>query len=134
MLPAVRDTLGVIFFGLLSLVGTVGWVREGNPWPMLAALGLMAAGSWLAYRGRLLGAPTLIAQPERISFRRGRHEVSADWDDIERVTFGPYLRKEIWLVRRNGPPISFSDSMTTADGERFDMVFEDYWTPPKERR
>jgi hypothetical protein len=60
--------------------------------------------------------------------------VSAPWSDIESVSFGPYLRRELWLVRRSGNPIRFSDSMTTAQGERFDMVFEDYWTPPDEPR
>jgi len=108
-----------------------GLVREGNVATLAVAAGMTLAALWLAYRGRLLGRPTLITGPTQLCFRKGRREVTAPWSDIERVSFGPYMRRELWLVRRSGAPIRISDSMTTADGERFDMVFEDYWKPPK---
>jgi hypothetical protein len=86
----------------------------------------------LAYRGRLFGNPALIAEPDKVIYRHGRREVVASWDEIESASFGPYRRGELWLVRRDGPPIRFSNSMTTAAGERFDMLLEDYLAPAEE--
>ena len=130
-MPSWRELRLVLFFALLSLLALVGLVREGNVATLAVSVGMTLAAAWLAYRGRLFGRPTLIAGPTQLCFRKGRREEIARWSDIERVSFGPYLRSELWLVRRSGAPIRISDSMTTADGERFDMVFEDYWKPPK---
>jgi hypothetical protein len=128
-LPSWRELRLVLFFALLSLLALVGLVREGNVATLAVAVGMTVAAAWLAYRGRLLGRPTLVAGPTQLCFRTGRREEIGRWSDIERVSFGPYLRHELWLVRRGGAPIRISDSMTTAGGERFDMVFEDYWKP-----
>jgi hypothetical protein len=130
-MPTLRETRVAIFFALLSLLGVAGWVREGNAAVPAVAIGLTLAASWLAYRGRLFGNPTLVVDPQQVRLTVGGREISAAWRDVERVSFGPYRRHEIWLVRRDGPPIRFSDSMTTADGERFDMVFDDYLEAPK---
>ena len=125
-LPPLRDSWPALFFALLSLLALVGWFREGRVGPLLASLGLMAAAVWIAFRLRVLGSPTLTIDRDEVRYRRGKREEVARWSDIEMVSFGPYERKEIWLLRRDGPPIKFSDSMTTTDGERFDMIFDAY--------
>lgn len=133
-MPSWRDLREALVFAVLSLLALIGWVREGNVAVLAASLAMTSAALWLAYRGRVFGDPTLIAEPTHVRFRKRGREVSAPWSDIESVSFGPYLRRELWLVRRSGDPIRFSDSMTTAQGERFDMLIEDYLPPPKARR
>ena len=125
-IPSLRELRGALFFAFLSLLALIGWAREGNAAVPTVSIAITLAASWLAYRGRLFGRPTLIAEPDRVRFRKGGREVAVPWSEIERVSFGPYLRGEYWLVRRCGAPVRISNSMTTADGERFDMVIEDY--------
>jgi hypothetical protein len=112
--PTLRELKNALFFAVLSLVGVLGWQREGNAAALLIGLAMTLAASWLAYRGRLFGNPALIAEPDKVIYRHGRREVVASWDEIESASFGPYRRGELWLVRRDGPPIRFSNSMTTA--------------------
>lgn len=125
-LPRFRDSWPVLFFALLSALALVGWFIKGRVGPLLASLGLLAAAAWVSYRLRVLGSPTLTIDRDEVRYRCGKREEVARWSDIEGVSFGPYERKEIWVLRREGSPIKFSDSMTTAGGERFDMVFDEY--------
>ena len=131
--PPFRDSWPVFFFALLSLLALVGWFREGRVGPLMASLALLAAAAWVTYRLRVFGSPTLTIDRDEVRYRCGKREEVARWRDIEAVSSGSYEQKEIWLLRREGPPIKFSDSMTTVDGERFDMVFDDYLEPAGKR-
>ena len=133
-LPRLRKSWPVIVFALLTILAAFGWIREGAVAPFLVSFAMMLAASWLYYRIRVFGAPTLDVDRSGLRYRIGRREVTADWTEIENVGWDFY-RDEILFYRRAGRrPIRVSIDMTTRDGERFDMVLEDYWNPPKGRR
>lgn len=95
---------------------------------------MMLAASWVYYRIRIFGSPTLDADSIGLCYRIGRREYRVDWADVENVGWDFY-RDEILVFPRGGArPIRFSIDMTTRTGERFDMVVEDYWKPPKRRK
>lgn len=124
----------IVFFGLMTLLGAAGWVREGNPWPMLAFLIFMLAASWLHYRLRIIGSPTVEMDHRGLRYRRGTSEEGAAWRDISEIQWDFY-RNEIRFVRSDGrPPIRTHRQLVTADGESFDMLIEEYWTPPRGSR
>ena len=129
--PPLRDSWPVYFFLLLTILAIVGWLKSGGFAPLLVSLSLLAAATWVSFRIRYVGSPTLEIDRDKVRYRCGRREEVAQWSDVEGVSFGPYERNELWIVRRSGPPIKFSSSMTSASGERFDMVFDDYLPPPK---
>lgn len=133
-MPRLRKSWPVIVFGLLTILAAVGWVREGAIAPFLVSFAMMLAATWVYYRIRVVGSPTLDVDSRGLRYRVGRREIAAPWTDIENVGWDFY-RDEILFYRRGGQrPIRVSIDMTTRDGERFDMLVEDYWKPPAERR
>ena len=132
--PPLRKSWPILVFGLLTILGAFGVAREGAFAPFLVSLAMMLAASWLHYRMRLVGSPTLEVGPKGLRHRVGRREVHARWSDIADMQWDFY-RDQISLIRKGGlPPIRISIDMTTAAGERFDMLIEDYWKPPKGQR
>lgn len=133
-MPRLRKSWPVIVFGLLTILAAVGWVREGAIAPFLVSFAMMLAATWVYYRMRVVGSPTLDVDSRGLRYRVGRREIAAPWTDIENVGWD-FFRDEILFYRRGGQrPIRVSIDMTTRDGERFDMLVEDYWKPPAERR
>jgi len=129
--PSLRKAWPALFFGLLTIVAAAGWVRERAIAPFAVSFGMMLAASWVYYRIRIFGSPTLDVDQKRLCYRIGRREYSVDWADVERVGWD-FTRDEILVFpRAKARPIRFSIDMTTRTGERFDMVVEDYWKPPK---
>jgi len=134
MPPPLRDQRLIIFFGVMTLVGAIGWVREGNPWPTLGFLAFTIAASWLVYRLRVFGAPTIDMDSKGLAWRSGKREEFAAWRDISAIEWD-FTRNEIRFVRKGGrPPIRTHSRLVTDDGEWFDMLIEEYWNPPKRRR
>ena len=132
--PALRDRLKIIFFGLLTIAGIAGWIRERTLAPLSAGLFLTAVASWFYYRRRVIGSPRLDVDREGLRFRSGKRDVRAAWADISAIRTDFY-RDEIQFVRSDGePPVIVSIDMTTGAGERFDNLMEEYWTPPEARR
>ena len=133
-LPSVRKTWPVIVFGLLTILAAVGWAREGVIAPLLVSFAMMLGASWLYYRIRIFGSPTLNVDSTGLRYRIGRREAAARWTEIENVGWDFY-RDEILFYRRGGErPIRVSIDMTTRAGERFDNLVEDYWRQPKRPR
>ena len=90
--------------------------------------------SWFYYRIRVIGSPTLEVDSKGLRYCVGRRDERAGWSDIAGMQWDFY-RHQISFVRNNGqPPIRVSSDMTTRSGERFDMVCQDYWKPPKGSR
>ena len=132
--PPLKERLLIIFFGVMTLVGAVGWVREGNPWPTLTFLAFTIAASWLNYRLRIFGSPTIDMDSKGLAWRSGKREESATWREISEIQWD-WIRNEIRFVRSDGqPPIRTHRQLVTADGEWFDMLIEEYWNPPKRKR
>jgi hypothetical protein len=133
-LPRLTKSWPVVVFGLLTILAAVGWVREGAAAPFLVSFAMMLGASWLHYRIRVFGSPTLDVDSSGLRYRIGRRDVAAKWTEIENVGWDFY-RDEILFYRRGGErPIRVSIDMTTRDGERFDNLVEDYWNPPTGRR
>ena len=133
--PRLRDRLTIAVFALLALGGIAGWIRERNAAPAAVALLMTAAGTWLYYRLRVFGSPRLNVDEKGLRYRCGKRDVSAAWTDVVRIE-PEFYRDELRFIRRDGgSPIIVSIDMTTADGERFDMLIEEYWEPagPRQR-
>lgn len=132
--PALRKAWPALFFGLLTILASVGWVRERAFAPFAVSFAMMLAASWVYYRIRIFGSPTLDVDSNGLRYRIGRRECRAGWADVERVGWD-FPRDEILVFRRGEKrPIRFSIDMTTPAGERFDMLLEEYWEPPKRPR
>ena len=129
-LPSLRKAWPALFFGILTILAAVGWVRERAIAPFAVSFAMMIAASWTYYRIRVFGSPTLEVDPKGLRYRIGRREYYADWKDVENVGWDFY-RDEILVYPRGRKPIRFSIDMTTRTGERFDMLVEDYWKPPR---
>lgn len=132
--PPLRQSYPILIFGLLTIGASFGVIREGAIAPFLVSLGMMLLASWVYYRLRILGSPTLDVDSKGLVYRVGRREWRARWAEIADMQWDFY-RDQISFVRNDGqPPIRVSIDMTTRSGERFDMLFEDYWKPPKGSR
>ena len=132
--PSRKDRLLIIFFGAMTLAGSIGWVREGHPGPTLVFLGFTLAASWLHYRLRIFGSPTIQMDKHGVRYRCGGREESAAWHDISEVQWD-FIRSEIRFVRNDGQrPIRTHRQLVTDEGEWFDMLIEDYWKPPGRRQ
>ena len=132
--PPLSQSWPIIIFGLLTIAASFGVIREQAIAPFLVSLAMMLVASWFYYRIRVIGSPTLDVGPKGVRYRVGRREANARWADIADMQWDFY-RHQISLVRNDGqPPIRISIDMTTRSGERFDMLCQDYWKPPKGSR
>ena len=129
--PRLRESWPVIVFGLLTIMAAAGWIRERTIAPLLVSLAMTLLGSWFYYRQRVFGSPTLDVDSKGFCYRIGKREFRGKWAEVADMQWDFY-RHEIRIVRHNGlSPIPVNIDMTTRTGERFDMVFQDYWKPPK---
>lgn len=118
----------------MTLVGAAGWVREGTTGPMLVFLGFTVASSWLGYRLRIFGSPTIEMDSKGLRYRCGGRAQTASWREISEIQWD-FIRNEIRFMRKDGQkPIRTHRSLVTAEGEWFDMLIEEYWRPPRVRK
>lgn len=129
-MPKLRERLTVLVFGLLTLGNMVGWIRGRGSAAFVVSFLMLAGGTWLYYRLRVFGSPTLSVDRKGFRYSCGSREVSAAWSEIANVGWN-FDRDEIRFIRKDGGrPVIISIDMTTAEGERFDNLVEDYWKPP----
>ena len=129
--PPLRQSWPIVVFGLLTIAASFGVVRERAIAPFLVSLGMTLLASWFYYRMRVIGSPTLEVDSNGLRYRVGRRDDRAQWSDVADMQWDFY-RHQISFIRKDGqPPIRISIDMTSRTGERFDMVCQDYWKPPK---
>lgn len=130
--PTLRSILPLAFLGLL-LVGLAAAAinRPGSVSPIgLAGLALLVAGgAWLLLRNRFPGAPKLRVDRTGMTYERGDRERSLKWDEVAAIHVD-HQRQDLRFVASSAEaPIVMHRDMVSPDGQRFDMLMEDYWLP-----
>ena len=130
--PRLRDLWALIVFGLLAIALFLSMVIQ-RKWdlgaPLAAVTLLLAGGLWIEFRLRFPGSPRLAVDSGGMAYRRGGSEKRLSWDEVAAILV-LHDRSEMRFVLRSGPrPIAMHRDMTTVDGQRFDMLIEEYWSP-----
>jgi hypothetical protein len=133
--PGWRDIAPVAFLGLLLLILIVQTLRERispSPVGLTGTALLVAGGCWLLLRLRFPGSPRLRVDGEGMSYTRSGRARGLRWNDVVAI-FVDHTRSEMrFIPGAGGAPIVMHRDMVASDGQRFDMLIEDYWQPPED--
>ena len=130
--PTLRSILPVAFLGLLLAgLAAAAIARPGSVSALgLAGLALLVAGgSWLLLRNRFPGAPRLRVDRTGMSYERGGKTRNLSWDEVAAIKVD-HQREDMRFVPVSGEAaIVMNRDMVSVDGQRFDMLMENYWLP-----
>ena len=130
--PTLRSILPVAFLGLLLAgLAAAAIARPGSVSALgLAGLALLVAGGcWLLLRNRFPGAPRLRVDRTGMSFERGGKTRNLSWDEVAAIKVD-HQREDMRFVPVSGEAaIVMNRDMVSVDGQRFDMLMENYWLP-----
>ncbi|MGH6785099.1 MAG: hypothetical protein ACREBP_10820, partial [Sphingomicrobium sp.] len=74
------------------------------------------------------GSPKLTVGPDGMSYARSGRTRGLGWDEVAAIHILHDPQRELRFLPMNGePPIVMHRDMVASDGQRFDMLIEEYW-------
>ena len=110
---------------------------EPKPWDVVGLIAmalLIARGSWLWFRQRFPGDPTLRVDANGMSYLRRARERGLKWSEIAAIQADFTLDRMLFVPKSSGKPIVMRINMVSADGRCWAGLIENYWRAPKNGR
>ena len=129
--PRLREIAPVALLGLFFVILAPKILALPDTMQLVALLllgGLVGGGLWMLLRLRFPGSPKLTVGPEGLSYARGGGMRALGWDEVAAIHILHDPQRELrFLPVTGGPPIVMHRDMVASDGQRFDMLVEEYW-------
>ena len=129
--PRLREFAPIALLGLFFVILAPKILARPDPMQVVALIllgGLVGGGLWMLLRLRVPGSPKLRVGPEGMTYVRAGRTQGLGWDDVAAIHILHDPQRELrFLPMAGGPPIVMHRDMVASDGQRFDMLIEEYW-------
>ena len=129
--PPLKEFVPLAFLGLLFVIIAPKILARPDTMQMVALFllgGLVGGGLWMWLRLRVPGSPKLTVGPEGLSYQRFGRTRGLGWNEVADIQILHDPQRELrFLPMTGGPPIVMHRDMVASDGQRFDMLIEEYW-------
>ena len=135
--PRLRSLWPTAFLAALFVLLSPKVVANPEPlslFGLAAGALLVMGGTWLWFRQRFPGDPTLRVDAKGMSYIRGGRERGLEWAQVRAIQVDFTLDRMLFIPTSGEEPIVMHLNMVAADGRAWAMMIEEYWEPPKDER